>query len=99
MIIREILTSILILCALPLGAGTASAASQSVNVSDLTFHVFTSEDDGFFDNSVIVESDKELLLIDAQLSRSNALKVLGVIRCSKKILGRSISLTNIQTTF
>jgi len=43
------------------------------------FHVFTSEDDGFFDNSVVVEGRAGLLLIDAQLTRSNALKVLDLI--------------------
>ncbi|SLM64116.1 MULTISPECIES: MBL fold metallo-hydrolase [Dickeya] len=83
--INGIIKNLLILCTLTLSAG-AVFASQSVNVSDLTFHVFTSEDDGFFDNSVIVEGDKELLLIDAQLTRANALKVLDLIRSLKKNL-------------
>lgn len=83
--IKEIIKKLLVLCTLLLTAGTVSA-NQSAKVSDLTFHVFTSEDDGFFDNSVIVEGDKELLLIDAQLTRANALKVLDLIRSLKKNL-------------
>ncbi|WP_207282287.1 MBL fold metallo-hydrolase [Pseudomonas sp. FW300-N2F2] len=68
-----------------LGVGTASA-NQSAKVLNLNFHVFTSEDDGFFDNSVVVEGDNELLLIDAQLTRANALEVLNLIRSLKKDL-------------
>lgn len=71
--------------ALLLGAGIASA-NQSAKVLNLNFHVFTSEDDGFFDNSVVVEGDNELLLIDAQLTRANALEVLNLIRSLKKDL-------------
>lgn len=84
--LKDILRNTLLISALLIPAGTASAASQSVKVADLTFHVFTSEDDGFFDNSVIVEGDKDLLLIDAQLTRANALKVLDLIRSLKKNL-------------
>jgi len=85
MSIKGIVKTLLVLCTLLLAAGTVSA-NQSAKVFDLTFHVFTSEDDGFFDNSVIVEGDKELLLIDAQLTRANALKVLDLIRSLKKNL-------------
>jgi glyoxylase-like metal-dependent hydrolase (beta-lactamase superfamily II) len=85
MSIKETVKKLVVLCPLLLAAGTVSA-SQSAKVFDLTFHVFTSEDDGFFDNSVIVEGDKEVLLIDAQLTRANALKVLDLIRSLKKNL-------------
>jgi len=90
--VKSIYKNFLMFCTLLLAAGTVSA-NQSVKVSDLTFHVFTSEDDGFFDNSVIVEGDKELLLIDAQLTRANALKVLDLIRSLKKDL-RQIYITH-----
>jgi glyoxylase-like metal-dependent hydrolase (beta-lactamase superfamily II) len=83
--IKEIVIKLLVLCTLLLAPGTVSA-NQSAKVFDLNFHVFTSEDDGFFDNSVIVEGDKELLLIDAQLTRANALKVLDLVRSLKKNL-------------
>jgi glyoxylase-like metal-dependent hydrolase (beta-lactamase superfamily II) len=52
----------------------------------LQFHIFTSEDDGFFVNSVIVEGRNEILLIDAQLSKTSAEKVLEQIRRTKKNL-------------
>ncbi len=80
-----IVKKLVLTCALLLGAGTVSA-NQSAKVLNLNFHVFTSEDDGFFDNSVVVEGDKELLLIDAQLTRANALNVLNLIRSLKKDL-------------
>ena len=76
---------LLFICALLFSMENASA-NQSAKFLNLTFHVFTSEDDGFFGNSVIVEGSNELLLIDAQLTRANALKVLERIRSLKKNL-------------
>ncbi|KPY30097.1 hypothetical protein ALO52_200184 [Pseudomonas syringae pv. primulae] len=76
---------LLLVCVLLFGVENATA-NQSAKVLNLTFHVFTSEDDGFFDNSVIVEGANELLLIDAQLTRANALKVLDLIHSLKKNL-------------
>lgn len=68
-----------------LGVGKAYA-SQSLEYSDVKFHIFTSEDDSFFDNSVIVEGKSELLLIDAQLTRANALRILDIIKGLNKDL-------------
>jgi glyoxylase-like metal-dependent hydrolase (beta-lactamase superfamily II) len=78
--------SVLLVLMLLLGLTKVYAAQQSIDYSDVKFHVFTSEDDGFFVNSVIVEGKSELLLVDAQLTRSNALEVLKIIRTLNKDL-------------
>lgn len=61
-------------------------AYQSLEYSNVKFHVFTSEDDDFFDNSVVVEGESELLLIDAPLTRANALRVLPIMKGLNKDL-------------
>jgi glyoxylase-like metal-dependent hydrolase (beta-lactamase superfamily II) len=48
--------------------------------------VFTSPDDQFWTNSVIVEGVHEVMLVDAQLTKTNAEKVLQQIRETKKPL-------------
>jgi len=48
--------------------------------------VFTSTDDQFWTNSVIIEGEHEVMLIDAQLTRKNAEKVLQEINATKKPL-------------
>src|SRR5690349_6395003 len=48
--------------------------------------VFTSPDDQFWTNSVIVEGTHEVMLVDAQLTKTNAVKVLQGIRETKKPL-------------
>jgi glyoxylase-like metal-dependent hydrolase (beta-lactamase superfamily II) len=48
--------------------------------------VFTSPDDQFWANSVIVEGAHEVMLIDAQLTKTNAEKVLQEIKETKKPL-------------
>jgi glyoxylase-like metal-dependent hydrolase (beta-lactamase superfamily II) len=48
--------------------------------------VFTSPDDQFWANSVIIEGTREVMLIDAQLTRTNAERVLQEIRETKKPL-------------
>jgi glyoxylase-like metal-dependent hydrolase (beta-lactamase superfamily II) len=80
--------SIFLVLMILLGLTKAYAAQQSLNYSDVKFHVFTSEDDGFFVNSVIVEDKSELLLVDAQLTRANALEVLKIIKTLNKDLKR-----------
>jgi glyoxylase-like metal-dependent hydrolase (beta-lactamase superfamily II) len=57
----------------------ANASGPTSASATAKFHIFTSEDDRFFYNSVVVEGRAGLLLIDAQLTRSNALKVLEMI--------------------
>jgi len=48
--------------------------------------VFTSSDDQFWVNSVIIEGADEVMLVDAQLTKTNAEKVLQEIRETKKPL-------------
>src|SRR6202023_1031963 len=48
--------------------------------------VFTSPDDQFWANSVIIEGQHEVMLVDAQLTRKNAKKVLQEINATKKPL-------------
>jgi len=48
--------------------------------------VLTSTDDQFWTNSVIIEGKHEVMLIDAQLTRKNAEKVLQEINATKKPL-------------
>jgi glyoxylase-like metal-dependent hydrolase (beta-lactamase superfamily II) len=48
--------------------------------------VFTSSDDQFWANSVIIEGTHEVMLVDAQLTKTNAEKVLQEIKETKKPL-------------
>src|SRR6266436_5658299 len=48
--------------------------------------VFTSTDDQFWTNSVIIEGTHEVMLVDAQLTKTNAEKVLQEIKETKKPL-------------
>jgi glyoxylase-like metal-dependent hydrolase (beta-lactamase superfamily II) len=48
--------------------------------------VFTSPDDQFWVNSVIIEGEHEVMLVDAQLIKTNAEKVLEEIKKTKKPL-------------
>jgi glyoxylase-like metal-dependent hydrolase (beta-lactamase superfamily II) len=63
-----------------------SCASIPSNQQDLSMKIYTSIDDQFWVNSVIVEGTDEVMLVDAQLTRSNAVKVLQEIRETKKPL-------------
>lgn len=46
--------------------------------------LFTSPDDQFWTNSVIIEGTHEVMLVDAQLTKTNAEKVLQQIKETKK---------------
>jgi len=48
--------------------------------------VFTSPDDQFWTNSVIIEGEHGVMLVDAQLTKTNAERVLEVIQKTKKPL-------------
>jgi len=61
---------------------SAFAAGQQ----GFSIKVFTSPDDQFWTNSVIIEGTHEVMLVDAQLTKTNAEKVLQEIRESKKPL-------------
>jgi glyoxylase-like metal-dependent hydrolase (beta-lactamase superfamily II) len=51
-----------------------------------SIHVFTSPDDQFWTNSVIIEGTSEVMLVDAQLTKTNAERVLQEIEATKKPL-------------
>jgi glyoxylase-like metal-dependent hydrolase (beta-lactamase superfamily II) len=53
---------------------------------DFSIKVFTSPDDQFWANSVIIEGEHEVMLVDAQLTKTNAETVLQEIRETKKPL-------------
>jgi glyoxylase-like metal-dependent hydrolase (beta-lactamase superfamily II) len=53
---------------------------------DFSIKVFTSPDDQFWANSVIIEGTREVMLVDAQLTKTNAERVLQEIRETKKPL-------------
>src|SRR6202049_4108735 len=48
--------------------------------------VLTSADDQFWTNSVIIEGEHEVMLVDAQLTKTNAERVLEEIKQTKKPL-------------
>ena len=60
----------------------AFAASQH----DVSIKVFTSQDDEFWTNSVVIEGVHEVMLVDAQLTKTNAERVLQAIRETHKPL-------------
>jgi hypothetical protein len=53
---------------------------------DFSIEVFTSTDDQFWTNSIIIEGKHEVMLVDAQLTKTNAEKVLLEIKKTKKPL-------------
>ena len=60
----------------------AFAASQH----GVSIKVFTSQDDQFWTNSVVIEGVHEVMLVDAQLTKTNAERVLQAIRETHKPL-------------
>src|SRR6202047_5408254 len=61
---------------------SAFAAGQQ----GFSIKVFTSADDQFWVNSVIIEGEHEVMLVDAQLTKTNAERVLEEIKKTKKPL-------------
>ena len=70
--------SLLFLIACPV----AFAASQH----GVSIKLFTSQDDQFWTNSVVIEGVHEVMLVDAQLTKTNAERVLQAIRETHKPL-------------
>src|SRR5713226_2589514 len=58
----------------------------AVGQHSFSIKVFTSPDDQFWTNSIIIEGEHEVMLVDAQLTKTNAEKVLQEIRETKKPL-------------
>jgi glyoxylase-like metal-dependent hydrolase (beta-lactamase superfamily II) len=63
-----------------------SCASFASIQHDLSIKVFTSPDDQFWTNSVIIEGLHEVMLVDAQLTKTTAERVLQEIKETKKPL-------------
>src|SRR6266481_4436904 len=76
--VRSVVTSLLFLVWCP----SAFAGGQH----GFSIKVFTSTDDQFWTNSVIIEGTHEMLLVDAQLTKTNAERVLQQIKEIKKPL-------------
>ena len=56
------------------------------NQRGVSIKVFTSQDDQFWTNSVVIEGVHEVMLVDAQLTKTNAERVLHEIRKTNKPL-------------
>jgi glyoxylase-like metal-dependent hydrolase (beta-lactamase superfamily II) len=65
---------------------TLVQASIGKSQQALAIKVVTSSDDQFWTNSVIIEGGHEVMLVDAQLTKTNAEKVLQQIQATKKPL-------------
>ena len=61
-------------------------ASFAGRQQGFSIKVFTSPDDEFWTNSIIVEGVREVMLVDAQLTKTSAEKVLAEIKQTKKPL-------------
>ena len=77
-VVRSAVISLLLLLACP----SAFARTQH----GISIKVFTSPDDQFSVNSVMVEGDHQVMLVDAQLTKASAEKVLQEIQETKKPL-------------
>ncbi len=66
----------------PISCPSALAGGQQ----GFSIKVFTSPDDQFWTNSVIIEGVHEVMLVDAQLTRTNAERVLQEIKATQKPL-------------
>ena len=74
----------LILCACVVLAVMPAALAESRHVFPIK--VVTSSNDQFWANSVIIEGAHEVMLVDAQLTKTNAEKVLREVQATKKPL-------------
>jgi glyoxylase-like metal-dependent hydrolase (beta-lactamase superfamily II) len=82
LVVRSIVFSVVISLLFIFSSSSAFAGGQH----SLSIKVFTSPDDQFWTNSVIVEGAHEVMLVDAQLTKTSAEKVLKQIRETKKPL-------------
>src|SRR5258706_15005152 len=64
----------------------SSPSAFAVGQHGFSIKVFTSTDDQFWTNSVIIEGTHEVMLVDAQLTKTNAERVLQEIKETKKPL-------------
>src|ERR1700688_2032430 len=74
-------SAVISLLFLILGPSVFAGGQQGFSIK-----VFTSPDDQFWVNSVIIEGEHEVMLVDAQLTKTNAERVLQEIKETKKPL-------------
>jgi glyoxylase-like metal-dependent hydrolase (beta-lactamase superfamily II) len=74
----------LLLCSWIALAFTQASIAKSQQI--FAFKVVTSSEDAFWTNSVIIEGPHEVMLVDAQLTKTNAQKVLQQIQATNKPL-------------
>ena len=74
----------LVLCSCAVLAFTQASTAKSQQT--LPIKVITSSDDQFWTNSIIIEGTHEVMLVDAQLTKTNAERVLQQIRATNKPL-------------
>ncbi len=74
----------LLLCGCAALAFTQASIGKSQQV--FAIKVITSSDDQFWTNSVLIEGTHEVMLVDAQLTKTNAERVLQQIQATKKPL-------------
>jgi glyoxylase-like metal-dependent hydrolase (beta-lactamase superfamily II) len=74
-------SAVISLLFLILGPSVFAGGQQGFSIK-----VFTSPDDQFWVNSVIIEGEHEVMLVDAQLTKTNAERVLEEIQKTKKPL-------------
>src|SRR3984893_3087668 len=65
---------------------SCSSSASANSEHGFSIKVFTSPDDQFWTNSVIIEGTHEVMLVDAQLTKTNADRILQEIRETKKPL-------------
>ena len=78
--------SILLVAIFAAPSWPASAGSSPQGEQAFSLKVFTSPDEQFWVNSIIIEGAREVMLVDAQLSRTAAEKVLRQIQATQKPL-------------
>src|SRR6202171_5982757 len=84
--VPQIVAPALLIIALAAYARQASDKPRISLSTGLSIKVFTSRDDQFWTNSVIIEGTHEVMLADAQLTKTNAERVLQEIKETKKPL-------------
>ena len=76
----------LAVCSAVIGLLISGPSAFGGGQQGFSIKVFTSPDDQFWTNSVIIEGTHEVMLVDAQLTKSSAERVLQEIRETKKPL-------------
>src|SRR5438128_6278656 len=83
----------------PLLLMSCPSAFASGQQHGFSIKVFTSPDDQFWNNSVIVEGEHQVMLVDAQLTKTSAERLLQEIKETKKLLSIIYITTSTPITF